>query len=303
MAVADAPTTDERPPRRTSSSRRVPLALATWALIVVVLAIVVVLLLLEITRGAATVASGLAGPPVTPAPPGAVAAATSIPDSVYDKVGAPVTPPAPIAPAGQAANQPGGPALVVFVGGEFCPYCAAERWVVVTALARFGTFHHLGATSSAANQVFPHTPTFTFDGAGFSSRWVRLDAVEAYSDLPSSHAPAGVPRLRDPDATAAGAWRRYAAAVPGGAELPFLDVADRLVASGAAIGLSPGVLAAQSLEHVAAGLGDPTSTTTQAIVGAANEVVAAICAATAGRPAGVCQSAGTRAGAARLGIG
>jgi hypothetical protein len=31
-------------------------------------------------------------------------------------------------------------AAVVFVGAEYCPYCASERWPLVMALSKFGTF-------------------------------------------------------------------------------------------------------------------------------------------------------------------
>ena len=55
---------------------------------------------------------------------------------------------------------------------EYCPYCAAERWAMVNALARFGTFHNLGATASSSIDVNPSTPTFTFRGAGYSSPFV-----------------------------------------------------------------------------------------------------------------------------------
>ena len=41
---------------------------------------------------------------------------------------------------------------VVFVGAEYCPYCAAERWSMVMWLSRFGTFKNLPRSS-------PHPPT------------------------------------------------------------------------------------------------------------------------------------------------
>ena len=288
----------------TRAGRRVPLALATWALIGLVLAVVIVLLVLKVTQGAATVAGGLTGPAVAPAPAGVVDAATHVPASAYDAVGAPIAPgPAPALVAGQPPATVGGQPAVVFVGAEFCPYCAAERWVLVTALSRFGTFSHLGATSSAANQVFPRSATFTFDGVAYTSRYVALAAVEAYADAPSSTAPAGVPKLHDPTPLETSMLRRYGAAGPSGPVLPFVDVGNRLVAVGASIGLSPGPLAGQSMEQIAGALSDPTAPTTIAILGAANEVDAAVCALTGQQPAAVCGAPGVRAGAARLGLG
>jgi hypothetical protein len=305
MAVAplrpsDEPSTTEAAP----VGRRVPLALATWLLIALVLAIVIVLLVLKITQGASTVAGGLSGPVVAPAPAGAVQAATTVAASVHDTVGAPVAPgPAPMLLGDQPPATDGGRPAIVFVGAEFCPYCAAERWVVVTALARFGTFTHLGAASSAANQVFPRSATFTFDGTRYTSRYVALAAVEAYADAPSTTAPAGVPKLHDPTALESSLVRRYGSQGGSRAVLPFVDVGNRLLALGAGIGISPGLLSGQSMEQIAGSLSDPTSPVTAGILGAANEMDAVICTLTGQQPSTVCSSSGVRAGAARLGLG
>ena len=41
------------------------------------------------------------------------------------------------------------------MGAEFCPYCATERWSVVMALSKFGTFSHLVGTTSSSTDVDP----------------------------------------------------------------------------------------------------------------------------------------------------
>ena len=305
MAIAPLrPSDDRRAGNTPARGRRVPLALATWLLIAVVLALVVVLLALKITQGAATVEGDLSGPAVSPAPLGVVEAATSVPAATYDAVSAPVAPgPGPALLAGEPVATDAGQPAVVFVGAEFCPYCAAERWVLVTALARFGTFSHLGATSSAPNQVFPHTSTFTFDGSRYHSRYVAFDAVEAYGDAPSSTAPAGVPKLHDPTPLETTLLHRYGTNATAGPLLPFVDVGNRLVAQGAAIGMSPGLLSGLSMEQISGSLSDPTVTVTLGILGAANQLDAVICTLTGQQPAAVCSSPGVRAGAARLGLG
>ena len=90
--------------------------------------------------------------------------------------------------------------------------------------------------------------------------------------------------------------------MPGTGTLPFVDVDNRLVVSGSGIGFSPGVLQGKSMAQVADDLTQPTKSDTQAFLGAANKLSAAICAATGGRPASVCTSPGVRAGASRLGL-
>ena len=51
---------------------------------------------------------------------------------------------------------------IFFLGGEFCPYCAAQRWVIITALSRFGTFADIDNMQSSARTSSPTRQTFTF---------------------------------------------------------------------------------------------------------------------------------------------
>ncbi len=97
-----------------------------------------------------------ATPAVAPAATGVVRAMASLPDAVFDAVGAPQSvDPGLALLTGQPALSIGGRPAVVYVGAEFCPFCAAERWALVAALDRFGSFSHLGATSSSDDEVFP----------------------------------------------------------------------------------------------------------------------------------------------------
>ena len=56
---------------------------------------------------------------------------------------------------------------VLYIGAEYCPFCAAERWAMIVALSRFGTFSGLATTRSAAKngagtaEPYPTTPTWT----------------------------------------------------------------------------------------------------------------------------------------------
>jgi hypothetical protein len=59
---------------------------------------------------------------------------------------------------------------VLYAGAEYCPFCAAERWALATALSRFGTFTNLGTTASAGGQEYaPNTATLSFHGATYTS--------------------------------------------------------------------------------------------------------------------------------------
>jgi len=267
-----------------------------------VLLIVLVLVVLRLTQGTTTAPM----PSLYRAPDAVVRAVTSIPPSVFDAVGAPgAGSSTPQALAGQAVLMSDGRAELVFVGAQFSPYSAAARWAVVAALARFGTFSNLGATSSSTDEVFAHTPTFTFSGSSYRSPVVAFVADETYGDTMSGNAPAGFPILSAPSAPVAALLRRFdgASAGAGPVALPFIDVANQVVFLGADIGFSPGLFHGQSMSQVASALGDPTSPLGRAVVGAANEIDAALCASTAQRPQAVCASPGIKAAAARLGLG
>ncbi len=88
---------------------------------------------------------------------------------------------------------------VVWVGALYSPYSAAERWALVIALGRFGTFEKLYTTTSSASEVFGGTETFSFDGADYRSPTVSLAAVEEYGNTSSAVAPAGYEKLAEPD--------------------------------------------------------------------------------------------------------
>ena len=68
---------------------------------------------------------------------------------------APISPPAPTRKAAVwwAADRDGGNGaarpVVFFYGAEFAPYAAAERWPLMVALSRFGTFGQLGLMQSS----------------------------------------------------------------------------------------------------------------------------------------------------------
>jgi hypothetical protein len=279
-----------------------------WGAVIVILLGVVALVTYALTHVSSPTA------PVTPAvtSPAVLADLSSVPTSTFDAVG--VTAPgttltAPTVVVGPAPLTVGGRPEVLFVGAEFCPFCAAERWSLVVALARFGTFTELHDSASAAQTVFPNTPTFTFDGVGYSSRYVTLTGVELYS---GTTGPDGTfTRLARLSSGQAALLARYAPR--GGAEpagtAPFVDVAGRLVA--VTSGFSPALLAGQSQAQIAGEVAKPTPPgsggttvppTGQAVIAVANQLSAGICAATNQLPSAVCRSKGVRTADASLGL-
>jgi len=174
---------------------------------------------------------------------------------------------------------------ILYVGGEFCPYCAAERWAVVTALSRFGSFHHLSGTKSSSHDAYPDTPTFSFHGSSYSSPYITLHAYEV-SD-----------REQNPlDRLPSGEQTVYSHL--SGGSIPFVDIGGRYMLRG--YQFSPKVLAGMTRGQIAANLARPGSSVAQHVLGAANLFTAAVCDAAGGHPASVCTAPGVVAAAKTL---
>ncbi len=224
----------------------------------------------------------------------AVLAALSVPASTLDAVGSPSSDVLPSRTSGNAAIGRGsdGKPLVTYVGAEYCPYCAAERWAVAIALSRFGTFSGLSGTHSSSSDVYPDTQTLSFYGSSYSSAYVDFQPVE---EATNQEVGGTYPTLQTPTAAQATLLSNYDQQ----GSIPFLDIADQYVITGASY--SPQVLQGLSQSQIAAQLDDPSSPVAQAIDGTANDITAAICSVTGNQPSSVCDSPAIAAIAKTLG--
>jgi thiol-disulfide isomerase/thioredoxin len=218
------PTKKQR--RRQASSRTpVKVALRPWWQSPVFLGgvsaglvVVLVVVLIAVSRG------GGATPPASLAPvPASVLSAVEDPSaSLLSAVGAGGQPGQLKRIAGtQVLKDASGKVEVVYVGAEYCPYCAATRWPMIMALSRFGTFKNLKEMTSSSTDVDPNTHTFAFLDASYSSQWVDFQPTESFdrNDQP----------LQSPSAQVAQVYSTYDQAPYTGqtGALPFLDIANR----------------------------------------------------------------------------
>ena len=293
QAVAGAPA-----PTPTPQTRTVRFA---WGAVVVILIGVVVLVTYALTD--ATPAQQVAHPPATSA--GTLTQLASVPLATFDAVGATTTPPvslqAPTVLEGQPPLVAGGKPEVFFVGAEFCPFCAAERWPLVVALSRFGRFTRLYDTVSSPASVFPSIQTFTFTGSTYTSPYVTLTGVELYSNgIDANGAFARIAALTPAQQALVDRYRSPAASGAPGSDYPFLDIGNTMATSTSAF--SPTLLVHQSQAGIVGALAQAQVPEGQAIVAAANQLTAGICQATGQRPTRVCTSAGVRAAATAMGL-
>jgi thiol-disulfide isomerase/thioredoxin len=197
---------------------------------------------------------------------------------------------------GQPALTSGGKPEIVYMGAEYCPYCAAERWAMTVALSRFGTFSNLHLIHSSSTDVYPNTPTLSYYQSGYSSQYIQFTPVEMVG-LQNN----GV-TLQKPTAAESALMTKYDAApytqASNAGSFPFVDIGNQYLAIGSQF--LPSSLARLTWAQVAADIRNPNSSVAQGVDGAANSITAAICKITKNAPAAVCNSASAVAGAGSL---
>jgi len=278
---------------RQAAARRRRVLLGVGLPLVLVVAVVAALVIVKVATGAGGPKSG---PTASAAAGSVVAQVTSVPASVLNEVGVGVATTKPTKITAPALTADGEP-RVVYVGAEYCPYCAAERWAMAVALSRFGTFTGLGETASSPSDVYPNTATLTFHGASYASNYLSFTAREIQSNQAVNGAYAPLDTLSSADQAL---FDKYNAPpyTDSAGSIPFIDIGGRYLISGASY--SPQVLQGKTQTQIAAALADPNSAIAKAVDGTANLITAAICQITNGQPGAVCQSPGVVTATAAL---
>jgi hypothetical protein len=265
--------------KRAETRRRVLLASGA---VVVVVAIVVVFVLVKANNKpkSGSSSNGPTGAALT----AVVNKTTSVPASTLDTIGAGTVTGGPTAVSGPPLTSGGKPEML-YVGAEYCPYCAAQRWAMIVALSRFGTFSGLSTVHSASRDVYPNTPTFTFHGSHYTSKYLSFTPVEETTNVPNG--PSTYTPLDRPTAAQQALLTKYNKQ----GSIPFIDYGNKYVQTGNNPGFSPRDLAGKSWAQIAAALHDPSSSIAKSVGGAANYTTAALCKLTSNQPASACTSA------------
>jgi len=209
-------------------------------------------------------------------------AAGAVPDATLQAVGLPsnVGVPTKITPSVSTVATNG---VVSYVGGEYCPYCAIQRWALLVALSKFGSFTNLdGQVISSSTDVYPGLASWSFVGAKYSSPYFTFDPTELTSSTPSDSG--GYQPLEKMSAGQLRAFNKYN---PQGA-LPFVDIGNHYVTLGASA--SPSVLEGLTLGDIGSDLSSASSPVAQAIDGTANYLIAALCTMVQGTTPSLCST-------------
>jgi len=279
--------------RRAERRRRILIASGS---IIAVVAVVLAFVIFKLNSKPPSTATGPNGPTGS-ALTALVNTTTSVPASTLDAVGTgggAVTN-LPIKINGTTLTANGKPEML-YMGAEYCPYCAAERWAMIVALSRFGTFSGLATTHSASvngggqAEPYPDTSTWTFAHATYSSPYLTFTPVELNTNVPDPST-GGYTTLDKPTAAQEALITKWdnqpylSSSEPAGS-IPFIYFGKAMI-----VGTSPAqneALSGLSWDQIAADLHDPSSAVAKAEDGEANYITAVICQMTGNQPASAC---------------
>lgn len=178
----------------------------------------------------------------------------------------------------------GKPPVLLYIGADFCPYCASQRWGLLLTLLRFGRFTGVHYMLSSASDVYPNTATFTFQFSRYASPYLRFQAIETanrdeQSLMPMTPEATGIFKTFDVPP-----YAHFSYGIP----FVYLDGAYLLTVPM----LSPASLQGLSWEQIATQLANPRSALFKAAMPQVNLLSAAICRVDGHQPARVCGAPG-----------
>ncbi|MGC8670105.1 MAG: DUF929 family protein [Candidatus Micrarchaeia archaeon] len=167
-----------------------------------------------------------------------------------------------------------GKPAVVYVGADYCPFCAATRWALIIALDRFGNFSSLHYMTSSASDFSPGTPTFTFFNSSYSSPYITFERVEETTNTYPYHT-LQIPNKIENETFSA--FDINFTAIPANERggIPFIDFGNITVQVGGEF--SPLLIEKYGWSTIISDLENANSTVAQSIIGNANVFTAQIC--------------------------
>jgi hypothetical protein len=162
-----------------------------------------------------------------------------------------------------------GKPLVVFIGADYCEYCAVQRWSLIMALMRFGNFSNL--TYMASSVADGNYPTFSFYGSTYTSQYLVFQSFEQdnRAGQPLQAVPSNYSTIHS----------QY------GGGFPFMDFGNRYIVAESM--LEPQALGGQNWAGVFNDINTSNTIGSQIKV-AANVITALICKLTNNQPSSVC---------------
>ena len=153
---------------RSSGRNTTPWYVKPWALGLAVVAVIAVVVVFVLAGRSTPKPQAAFGPPA----PTVMSSLTSPTASMYATVGTGGQS-NPWTPLHGASGLNTSPPELLYVGADYCPYCAFERWSTINALSRFGKADNLSLMKSSSTDVYPSTSTFSYYGSNIVARTSR----------------------------------------------------------------------------------------------------------------------------------
>jgi hypothetical protein len=176
----------------------------------------------------------------------------------------------------------GGKPELLYIGAEFCPVCATERWAMYVALSKFGTFvPQPGEIHSALRDG--DIQTLTFYRTKFVSRYLTFTPVETTTNEPEGDY---YVNLQKPTATQLQLWKSHT-----GESFPWLDFGGVKELSSAQY--DPSELEGMTFDGIASQIGDNSTVVGADVDASAKVLIQTICSTlTSNKPQAVCKAVG-----------
>ena len=249
--------------------------------IVLVVVIVGVLVIVKVVGGGSgTGTVDQASPPAgTPIPAATLAKLQAIPISTLAAAPTSGIVATPQSVNGSSLTSSGKPEML-FIGAEFCPHCAAERWPLYIALSKFGTFSPQPGRIHSANED-GDVPTLTFYGTTYTSPYFVFNPVEVFTNKPQGN---GYAPLQSPTQAQLTLWEDT-----NGGSFPFVDFGGKKALLSAQYLFTP--LQSLPFSTVAAQVGNNSSAIGADIDASAAQLITTICGSVSNQqPAAVCSA-------------
>ena len=176
----------------------------------------------------------------------------------------------------------GGRPEMLFIGAEYCPFCAAERWTMVMALSQFGTLSGLRGTASSSTDLNPSTPTFSFYNASYNSKYLSFVPVE--------EATVSEAALQKPTAAQNAIIQKWDVSpyTTEDGSIPFIYIDGKYLVTGLQYGQTVAGNIPKQFDSAVPYMTSGTNTTSKDAMAAAGFLVGDLCTVTHNQPSRVC---------------